>query len=207
MRSFIWKENYNDIVYQYSTKPWLLHVTGRLIMMIHHQSNRWLDILIIFNLHIILRVIWRWSSTDCFPFLSLFQRGKFSPRLKDLIQMNTPRLCMTETKKAFRALLKKEDLPSAIQALCNLKGVGPAMASSKHTLPIYFFYFLTMAYLMSLFGSLLTLQWCVFESSMTLFEFFKGSLIRYIHISRKVLLILFATYIWNIIRLLAIPMW
>ncbi|XP_063597781.1 uncharacterized protein LOC134774325 [Penaeus indicus] len=57
-------------------------------------------------------------------------RGKFSPRLKDLIQMNTPRLCMTETKKAFRALLKKEDLPSAIQALCNLKGVGPAMAST-----------------------------------------------------------------------------
>ncbi|XP_069163714.1 streptococcal hemagglutinin isoform X2 [Procambarus clarkii] len=57
-------------------------------------------------------------------------RGKFSPRLKDLIQMNTPRLCMTETKKAFRALMKKEDLPSAIQALCNLKGVGPAMAST-----------------------------------------------------------------------------
>lgn len=46
--------------------------------------------------------------------------------------MNTPRLCMTETKKAFRALNKKEDLPSAIQALCNLKGVGPAMASSKY---------------------------------------------------------------------------
>ncbi|MCL4126466.1 UNVERIFIED_CONTAM: hypothetical protein GTU68_064716 [Idotea baltica] len=56
-------------------------------------------------------------------------RGKFSPRLKDLIQMNTPRLCMTETKNAFRALMKKEDLSSAIQALCNLKGVGPAMAS------------------------------------------------------------------------------
>lgn len=54
--------------------------------------------------------------------------------------MNTPRLCMTETKKAFRALLKKEDLPSAIQALCNLKGVGPAMASSKEEffhLPLY----------------------------------------------------------------------
>ncbi|XP_064085862.1 uncharacterized protein LOC135200992 isoform X1 [Macrobrachium nipponense] len=57
-------------------------------------------------------------------------RGKFSPRLKDLIQMNTPRLCMTETKKAFRALMKKDDLASAIQALCNLKGVGPAMAST-----------------------------------------------------------------------------
>ncbi|KAG7156566.1 uncharacterized protein LOC121853418 [Homarus americanus] len=57
-------------------------------------------------------------------------RGKFSPRLKDLIQMNTPRLCMAETRKAFRALMKKEDLASAIQALCNLKGVGPAMAST-----------------------------------------------------------------------------
>ncbi|XP_076068753.1 protein amun isoform X2 [Oratosquilla oratoria] len=56
-------------------------------------------------------------------------RGKFSPRLKDLIQMNTPRLCMSETRKAFRALTKKDDLGSAIQALCNLKGVGPAMAS------------------------------------------------------------------------------
>lgn len=51
--------------------------------------------------------------------------------------MNTPRLCMTETKKAFRALLKKEDLPSAIQALCNLKGVGPAMASSKYIFYLY----------------------------------------------------------------------
>lgn len=56
-------------------------------------------------------------------------RSKFSPRLKDLIQMNTPRLCMAETKKAFRAMTKKQDLPSAILALCNLKGVGPAMAS------------------------------------------------------------------------------
>lgn len=57
-------------------------------------------------------------------------RGKFSPRLKDLIQMNTPRLCISETKKAFRQLQKREDLPSAVQALCNLKGVGPAMAST-----------------------------------------------------------------------------
>lgn len=57
------------------------------------------------------------------------QRGKFSPRLKDLIQMNTPRLCMNETKKAFRAIMKKDDLAAAVAALCNLKGVGPAMAS------------------------------------------------------------------------------
>ncbi|CAL4182478.1 unnamed protein product [Meganyctiphanes norvegica] len=58
------------------------------------------------------------------------QRGKFSPRFRDLIQMNTPRLCMAETKKAFRAIMKKEDLASAVAALCNLKGVGPAMAST-----------------------------------------------------------------------------
>jgi len=56
-------------------------------------------------------------------------RGKFIPRIKDLIQMNTPRLVVAETKKAFRALHKKDDISSAIQALCNLKGVGPAMAS------------------------------------------------------------------------------
>lgn len=57
-------------------------------------------------------------------------RGKWRPRLKELVQMNTPRLVEIETKKAFRQLFKKEDLPSAIQAMCNLKGVGPAMASA-----------------------------------------------------------------------------
>ncbi|CAG0881739.1 unnamed protein product [Darwinula stevensoni] len=57
-------------------------------------------------------------------------RGKFRPRLKELVQMNTPRHVQSESKKAFRALLKKDDVSSAIQALCNLKGVGPAMASA-----------------------------------------------------------------------------
>ncbi len=47
--------------------------------------------------------------------------------------MNTPRVVMQETKKAFRQIFKKNDLESAIQALSNLKGVGPAMASGKHT--------------------------------------------------------------------------
>jgi len=57
-------------------------------------------------------------------------RGQFRPRLKDLVQMNTPRVVMQETKKAFRALAKKRDLEDAAKALCNLKGVGPAMASA-----------------------------------------------------------------------------
>merc|ERR1712180_31500 len=57
-------------------------------------------------------------------------RGQFRPRLKDLVQMNTPRIVMQETKKAFRALNKKNDLEAAVQALSNLKGVGPAMASA-----------------------------------------------------------------------------
>ena len=39
---------------------------------------------------------------------------------------------MQETKKAFRNLFKKKDLESAVAALSNLKGVGPAMASGKH---------------------------------------------------------------------------
>merc|ERR1712012_1290015 len=57
-------------------------------------------------------------------------RGKFRPRLKDLIQMNTPRVVMQETKKAFRAIDKRKDIESAVSALSNLKGVGPAMASA-----------------------------------------------------------------------------
>merc|ERR1712121_412897 len=57
-------------------------------------------------------------------------RGQFRPRLKDLIQMNTPRVVMQESKKAFRAIDKKKDLEAAVLALSNLKGVGPAMASA-----------------------------------------------------------------------------
>merc|ERR1712117_196373 len=57
-------------------------------------------------------------------------RGQFRPRLKDLIQMNTPRVVMQESKKAFRAIDKKKDIEAAVSALSNLKGVGPAMASA-----------------------------------------------------------------------------
>ena len=57
-------------------------------------------------------------------------RGVFRPRLKDLIQMNTPRVVVQESKKAFRAIFKRNDLESACNALSNLKGVGPAMASA-----------------------------------------------------------------------------
>jgi len=39
---------------------------------------------------------------------------------------------MQETKKAFRAIAKKNDLEAAVSALSNLKGVGPAMASGNH---------------------------------------------------------------------------
>jgi hypothetical protein len=36
---------------------------------------------------------------------------------------------MQESKKAFRAIFKRNDLEAAVGALSNLKGVGPAMAS------------------------------------------------------------------------------
>ena len=51
----------------------------------------------------------------------------------NLIQMNTPRVVMTETKKAFRNIFKRGSIESAAQALCNLKGVGPTMASGTST--------------------------------------------------------------------------
>jgi len=57
-------------------------------------------------------------------------RGKFRPRLKDLITMNTPRMVVQESKKSFRNLFKRNDLEASISSLCTLKGVGPAMASA-----------------------------------------------------------------------------
>lgn len=45
--------------------------------------------------------------------------------------MNTPRVVMQETKKAFRKLQKTGDVQSAVNALCNLKGVGPGLASGE----------------------------------------------------------------------------
>ena len=42
---------------------------------------------------------------------------------------------MQETKKAFRQIYKKQDLNAALVALCNLKGVGPAMASGNAHFP------------------------------------------------------------------------
>ena len=64
------------------------------------------------------------------------QRGVFRPRLKDLIQMNTPRVVIQESKKAFRAIFKRNDLEAAMGALSNLKGVGPAMASGRPFEPL-----------------------------------------------------------------------
>ena len=68
------------------------------------------------------------------PFLPK-QRGKFRPNLVNLVQMNTPRVVMQETKKAFRNIFKREDLQSGLTAMCNLKGVGPAMASGREHSP------------------------------------------------------------------------
>ena len=66
----------------------------------------------------------------------IIQRGVFRPRLKDLIQMNTPRVVIQESKKAFRAIFKRNDLEAAMGALSNLKGVGPAMASGRPFQPL-----------------------------------------------------------------------
>ena len=48
----------------------------------------------------------------------------------NLVMMNTPRVSIQETKKAFRKL-SKGDMNGASLALCNLKGVGPQMASGE----------------------------------------------------------------------------
>ncbi|XP_013773319.1 uncharacterized protein LOC106458357 [Limulus polyphemus] len=54
-------------------------------------------------------------------------RGKFRPRLMDLVKINTETAVKKTSKKAFRKLPKISD---AITALTTLKGVGPATASA-----------------------------------------------------------------------------
>ncbi|XP_070579948.1 uncharacterized protein [Ptychodera flava] len=54
-------------------------------------------------------------------------RGKFRPRLAEMIQTNTEEAVVNASKKAFQCL---PDLSAAIQALTVLKAVGPATASA-----------------------------------------------------------------------------
>ncbi|CAG0914603.1 unnamed protein product [Notodromas monacha] len=61
-------------------------------------------------------------------------RGKFRPKLKELVQMNTPRVVMVETKKAWRQLTKK-NVKSAITALSNLKGVAVLSVMAPEKVP------------------------------------------------------------------------
>ena len=55
-------------------------------------------------------------------------RGKNRPRLLDLVRINTELAVSQATKKAFKKVAK--DLNSAINALTNLKGIGPQTASA-----------------------------------------------------------------------------
>jgi len=57
-------------------------------------------------------------------------RGVFQAKLRDLIQINTPRVVMDNTKKAFRSLGKRHDLEAAISNLSALKGISPQFASA-----------------------------------------------------------------------------
>ncbi|XP_054159030.1 uncharacterized protein LOC128957316 [Oppia nitens] len=57
-------------------------------------------------------------------------RGKYRPRLLDLVRINTETAVLTTSKKAFRKLYHQKNLQQAINALVTLKGIGPATASA-----------------------------------------------------------------------------
>lgn len=63
--------------------------------------------------------------------------------MQDLVKLNTPRAVETETRRALRQLLQKNDkgIEPAIHNLAKLKGVGPATASGEMAL---FSYYLTV---------------------------------------------------------------
>lgn len=54
------------------------------------------------------------------------QRGRFRPRLQQLVAANSPELVVQHSAAAFRLL---PDMYAAVMALCALRGVGPATAS------------------------------------------------------------------------------
>lgn len=61
------------------------------------------------------------------------QKGKFRPRLQQLIGSNSEEAVQSSTSKAFGLL---PDVQAAVTELCKLKGVGPATASGTHTYQI-----------------------------------------------------------------------
>lgn len=62
--------------------------------------------------------------------LSFFQRGKFRPRLTELVQQNDPAEVEKVTQDAIAAL---PNLETAVKTLTRLKAVGPATASGLKT--------------------------------------------------------------------------
>ncbi|CAG2101048.1 unnamed protein product [Medioppia subpectinata] len=57
-------------------------------------------------------------------------RGKYRPKLLDLVRINTELAVLTISKKAFRKMYHQKNLSQAINALITLKGIGPATASA-----------------------------------------------------------------------------
>ncbi|XP_077306322.1 uncharacterized protein LOC143925744 [Lithobates pipiens] len=56
-----------------------------------------------------------------------FQRGKFRPRLQQMVASNPESTVESCTRKAFQHL---PNVSAAIEELCQLKGIGPATASA-----------------------------------------------------------------------------
>ncbi|CAI9172548.1 unnamed protein product [Rangifer tarandus platyrhynchus] len=54
-------------------------------------------------------------------------RGRFRPRLRQLVAANSPELVVQRSAAALRLL---PDMHAAVMALCTLRGVGPATASA-----------------------------------------------------------------------------
>lgn len=66
------------------------------------------------------------SSVLVWPLCAFLQRGKFRPRLQQLVASNSTETVEKCSRKAFSLL---PDVQAAIAELSSLKGVGPATAS------------------------------------------------------------------------------
>ena len=69
---------------------------------------------------------------SCVPmcsFICNFQRGKFRPRLTQLVEQNSEDDVKTISENAFK---KPKDVLGAIKELSKLKAIGPATASGMN---------------------------------------------------------------------------
>ena len=82
------------------------------------------------------------NMAELFEFFLHLQRGKFRPRLEQMVQTNSKEDVLKFSEEAFKHL---PDLSKAIKSLVRLKAVGPATASGVYFCAVHRMYIASYA--------------------------------------------------------------